>query len=111
MSRNDATDIILGIVQELKTDVKEIKNKQSQISEDISIFHELHVDCPGKQSMKILNEKGMRMVIFFTSNPKILFATVVGFLVITFSSMTFSAIKLSGEIKEIKEKVDKTIRK
>ena len=111
MSRTEATDIILGIVQELKSDIKEINKKQSQIIEDTALFHELHVNCPGKQSLKILNERGMRTVIFFTIHPKIFFATIVGFLVISFSSMAWAGIKLSGEIKEVKERVEQTIKK
>jgi archaellum component FlaC len=111
MSRNDATDIILGIVQELKSDIKEIKIKQSQIIEDMALFHELHVNCPGKQAKKILDEKGMKTVIFFTIHPKIFIATIVGFLVISFSSMALAGVKLSKEIQEVKEKVEQTMRK
>jgi hypothetical protein len=104
MGRNEATDIILGIVTEIKTDLKEVKTKQAQISEDISIFHEIHVNCPGKQAKKILDEKGMRTIVFFSIHPKLMIATIIGLIILSLAG-TIGTLRAGVQVQQLKDKI------
>jgi uncharacterized protein YqhQ len=49
--------------------VENIEANQQLIKDDVQQLKNLHVNCPGSQSLKKLNSKGMEQIQFFANNP------------------------------------------
>ena len=74
--------MIYDLVKQTNEDVKEIKERQSEIAQKLAINDELHKNCDGKKAIEMLNTKGAKTLFYYVNNYKQGIAVIIGSILI-----------------------------